>query len=478
MQSLFNQQPRAFYLIFFLELWERFGYYTVLGILAYFFVEQLGFSESQSFYTFGAFSALVYGLVSIGGYIGDKVLGTKRTIVLGIITLALGYLALALADKKTVFWALALVCVGNGLFKANPSSLLAKCYKANDGRLHGAFTLYYMAINIGSIFALFLGPTVSEHFGWHSAFFLSFIGLTLALVNYVYSYDSVAKVNFGADCKPLNYLTLFFVLVGMILVVALCAYLLRNVNLAKQLLIIIGFTILCIYFKYLWAEQGLDRKKMIVALVLMFEAIIFFTLYQQMPTSLNFFAIHNVKHQFLGFSLNPQSFQVLNPLWIMLLSPMLAWIYTHLNKLKKDISTAHKFALGMTLCGVSFTLLYFTRFFADSNGIVSSWWLVGSYFFQSIGELLVSALGVAMVAELVPAAISGFIMGMWFLTASIAGFSGAYVASFTAPPKGIVSGVETLDLYSNVFLSIGLVTLSISLVMWLIAPFLSRMIEK
>ncbi len=476
MSSLFKHQPKAFYLIFMLELWERFGFYTVNGILAYFLVHNLHYSQEKAFFTFGAFSALVYGLVSLGGFIGDKVLGTKRTIVLGMVVLALGYLSLALAKGDMVFYALGIVCVGNGLFKANPSSLLAKSYKRNDIRLHGAFTLYYMAINIGSIFALFIGPSISEKYGWHAAFFVSFVGLSAALINYWFQRKAVDEVAYGPDKEPLSWSRLYSVVAGVVIIAVLCAYLLQHVKITEHLLLAITVVVLVLYFYYLFNEHGISRKKMWVAFILMLEAVIFFTLYQQMPTSLNFFAIHHVYPYLLGVKINPQSFQVLNPIWIMIMSPVLAYFYMDMHKKGRDMSTAHKFALGMTLCGISFTTLYFSKFFADSSHHIHSYWLILSYFFQSVGELLVSALGVAMVAELVPRAISGFIMGVWFLTSSIAGFSGAFVASMTKPPKGITPGYETLDIYTNVFLEIGLVTIGLSFIMWLLAPRLSRII--
>lgn len=477
MIKLFKQQPRAFYMIFFLELWERFGYYTVQGILAYFFVKSLGFSEQKAFFTFGAFSALVYGLVSFGGYIGDKVIGTKRTIVMGIQVLAIGYLALAFATKDTVFLALGIICVGNGLFKANPSSLLAKCYEDNDRRLHGAFTLYYMAINIGSVFALLIGPTIAARYGWHTAFFLSFVGLVVALANYWFFRHTVSHVSSEAGARDVNLVTLNVVLIGILGACLASAYLLQHVALAQALLWLVTLLIVGTYLKYTFKETGLARKKMLVALVLMIEAIVFFTLYQQMPTSINFFAIHNVEHVLFGIKIDPQSFQALNPIWIMIMSPVLAWFYHFLHDNKKEMTTANKFALGMTLCGISFAMLYFCRFFANEHGIVSSWWLVGSYFFQSVGELLVSALGVAMVAELVPQAIVGFIMGMWFLTSSIAGFTGAYVASLSSTTAEVGNGLNSLHIYTKVFLQIGLVTLAISVVMWFVAPYLNRFIK-
>ncbi|VTM71620.1 Dipeptide and tripeptide permease A [Raoultella planticola] len=145
------KQPKSFYLIFSIELWERFGYYGLQGIMAVYLVKQLGMSEADSITLFSSFSALVYGLVAIGGWLGDKVLGTKRVIMLGTIVLAIGYALVAYSghDAAIVYMGMATIAVGNGLFKANPSSLLSTCYEKDDPRLDGAFTMYYMSINIG-----------------------------------------------------------------------------------------------------------------------------------------------------------------------------------------------------------------------------------------------------------------------------------------------------------------------------------------
>ena len=476
MLTLLREQPRAFHMIFMLELWERFGYYTVQGILALYFIRHLGYSDTESYYTFGAFTALVYGMVVIGGYLGDKVLGTKRTIVLGLVVLALGYLSLAITDREHVFLALGLICVGNGLFKANPSNLLSKCYEKNDPRLHGGFTLYYMSINIGSIVALFIGPALSSRYGYSSAYLVSAIGLVMGLLNYWLQHHHVAHINTEADKRIITLPHWVMVLIGIVIFTEISAYLLQHVMLAKNLLWIICFFVLGIYFYMMRNESRASCIRMIVALILMVEAVLFFTLYQQMPTSLNLFAVHNVNSVFFGFTIDAQSFQALNPVWIVLMSPVLAWIYKSLHSKGVSFSIAYKFALGMTMCGVSFLMLYFSRYFYTGNGIISSWWLVISYLFQSLGELLVSALGVAMVAELVPRRIAGFVMGMWFITSAIAGFVGATVASYTALPQHIKPGVESLIIYTDVFAWIGTVTLIVALCMWLLSPRLSRYI--
>ncbi len=476
--SLFQEQPRAFYMVFMLEVWERFGYYTVQGILTLFFIRHLGFSEDKAYYTFGAFFALVYGMVAIGGYLGDKVLGTKRTLVLGLIVLALGYLTLTLIDKQHVFFALGLICVGNGLFKSNPSSLLSKCYEEQDPRLYSAFTLYYMAINLGSIFALFVGPTLSSKYGYQYAYLASFIGILLGLANYVFQRQYVAAIDTPADRRSIHLWQWAIIILGIFAATIASAYLLQHVTIARKLLWLIIFIVVSVYFFYMSREHTSSKKRMLLAIILMLEAVIFFTLYQQMPTSITLFAVNNVHASLFGINIDPQSFQALNPIWIVTMSPVLAMVYAILSRQGYTFPVPYKFALGMTFCGLSFLVLYFARFAHDDAGMVSSLWLVASYLLQGLGELLVSALGVAMIAELVPKQISGFVMGMWFLTSSVAGFLGAKIATYTALPVNLQPGMESLMIYTGVFAYIGLTTLLIASILWVISPQLSRLMGQ
>lgn len=478
MLTLLKEQPRAFYMIFMLELWERFGYYTVQGIFILYFMRILGFTDVQSYYTFGAFTALLYGLVILGGYLGDQILGTKRTIILGLFVLFAGYSALPLVSSDHIFLALGLVCVGNGLFKANPSNLLSKCYKPHDHRLHGGFTLYYMAINIGSTLALILGPAISRSYGYPAAFALSALGLLIGLINYWIQRWVVASVNTAADKRIITFPQWLLIGIAIVFLTWICSILLQQVAITKWILIIVTMLTLLRYGYFMSKESRVMQKSMLVALILMIEGMIFFVLYQQMPSSLNLFAVNNVTSSILNLHFDPQTFQVLNPFWIIIMSPVLAWFYRRQAHNKTDFSIAHKFALGMTLCGFSFFILYFPRFFHDANGMISPLWMVASYFFQSTGELLVSALGVAMVAELVPASIVGFVMGVWFLTSAIAGYLGAYVAAFTALPEHVHSKTESLMIYTSVFGTIGLAVFAISLLMWLCAPLLNKFIMK
>lgn len=371
------KQPKAFYLIFSIELWERFGYYGLQGIMAVYLVKQLGMSEADSITLFSSFSALVYGLVAIGGWLGDKVLGTKRVIMLGAIVLAIGYALVAWSghDAGIVYMGMAAIAVGNGLFKANPSSLLSTCYEKNDPR---------MALGV------------------------------------------------------------------------------------------VAFGIVVIFGKEAFAMKGAARRKMIVAFILMLEAIIFFVLYSQMPTSLNFFAIRNVEHSILGLAVEPEQYQALNPFWIIIGSPILAAIY---NKMGDTLPMPTKFAIGMVMCSGAFLILPLGAKFASDAGIVSVSWLVASYGLQSIGELMISGLGLAMVAQLVPQRLMGFIMGSWFLTTAGANLIGGYVAGMMAVPDNVTDPLMSLEVYGRVFLQIGVATAIIAVLMLLTAPKLHRMTQ-
>ncbi|OWY39843.1 dipeptide/tripeptide permease A [Xenophilus sp. AP218F] len=468
------RQPKPFYLIFSIEFWERFGFYGLQGILAVYLVKALGLREADSFTLFSSFIALVYGLVAVGGWLGDKVLGTKRTIMLGALVLTAGYaMVTASADNLMLLYlGMGTVAVGNGLFKANPSSLLSKCYEENDPRLDGAFTMYYMAINIGSLLSMLATPWLADRFGYAHAFALSVAGMLFTVLNFLFMRSWVKDYGSPADFKTPKLSTWIAVLAGVALFCVLAALLLKHEMIAKLVLAALSIGIIAIFAKETFLLQGAERKKMIVAFVLMLQATVFFVLYNQMPLSLNFFAIHNVTHDLLGVPVQPEQFQSLNPFWIMLASPLLALCY---NKLGNRLPMPHKFAIGMVLCAGAFLVLPLGAKYANAQGMVSSNWLVLSYLLQSIGELLISGLGLAMVAQLVPQRLMGFIMGAWFLTSAASSVIAGWVAGLTAAPENVTDPLATLAIYSDVFTQIGLVTAGIAVLTILAAPWLHRM---
>lgn len=470
------RQPKAFYLIFSIELWERFGFYGLQAIMAVYLVRQLGMSEAESITLFSSFSALVYGLVAIGGWLGDKVLGTKRVIILGVMVLALGYATVAWSGHNVtqVYVGMATIAVGSGLFKANPSSLLSTCYEKDDPRLDGAFTMFYMAINIGSFISMMLTPWLAAKYGWSVAFSLSVIGLIITLFNFLFCQRQVKNNGSKPDFAALHFGKLLATLLGVVALIAIATWLLHHQDIARIALSVVAVGIVVIFAKEAFALHGTARRRMIVAFLLMVEAIVFFVLYMQMPTSLNFFAIRNVEHSIFGFAFEPEQFQALNPMWIMVASPMLAAVY---NKMGDRMPMPHKFAFGMVLCCCAFMVLPLGTKFASEAGIVPVSWLILSYALQSVGELMISGLGLAMVAQLVPQRLMGFIMGSWFLTTAGAALVAGKVANLMAVPDNVNDPLESLHIYGHVFMQIGIATGVIAVLMLLTAPLLNRMTQ-
>ena len=460
---------KAFWVVWSIELWERFGYYGVQAIIALYFVKQLGYSESQSFYIFGSFSAFVYGFVWIGGWIGDQYLGAKRTLVLGAIILMVAYAALALSNHNTIFYALSGIVVGNALFKANPSSLISKMYQKGDVALDGAMTFYYMAVNIGSTLSMSVTPILAKNYGWSTAFWLCSFGLLLGLSSYFFYRKLLISLGTKAEKGKLNLKRLLFVILGSIFSIAVISQLFNYTTLCNVIIYAVVSGAFFYFIKIALSLKGIERTRMLIAFILILQAILFFVLYNQMPTSLTFFALHNVNNHFLGWSIPPAEYQVLNPLVIIIMSPILIWLYkiypaTHVSK----------FCIGMSLSAAAFLVLALPPYFSP-DGLASPGWMVLTYFLQSTGELLISALGLAMVAELCPERMSGFVMGVWFLTSMLAGPLGAWVGAMTVPSEAThLSTIASMQLYSHVFLRIGLVTLFAALLMWLMRPVLIR----
>ncbi|MCP4179071.1 MAG: MFS transporter [bacterium] len=468
---------KPFSLIFMVEMWERFGYYGMQALIVIFFIKHLGFSDATATITFGSFSALVYAFISIGGYIGDKVFGTKRTMLLGAIVLAIGYGLLSYHPETTIYYALGVIIAGNMMFKANPSSLVSKLYNPNDHRVDGAFTIYYMAINIGSFLSQIICPIMAAVYGFGSAFIVCSAGLLIAVFAYLIFGRLLKDVGSEADFKPINYLHFFYIIIGLIIMTFISAWLLKNLLVTNILLGVALIVTFGILFKFIFAAKNKqERNNFIVCFVLIVEAIVFFMLYNQMPTSLNLFAIRNTNHMVFGLTIPGPSFQSLNPFWIIIGSPILALLYNKLGKKGKDFSMPGKFAFGMLLCSIGFlTIPFALKFIVPGQSVMSGNWLVVVYGFQSIGELLISGLGLAMVTKLVPQKVMGFMMGAWFMGSAVAMSLGGFIAAIASVPQMDHADPSlSIGIYSSLFLKLGLFAFVVCIIMFIFVPKLKK----
>jgi POT family proton-dependent oligopeptide transporter len=482
-------QTRAFSTVFLIEMWERFGFYGMQVLMVTYMMKKLGFVDTQANLVWGAAAALIYATPAVGGWIGDKLIGTRRTMRIGAFVLMAGYALLWLpTDRKSfLFLALGVIIVGNGLFKPNAGNLVRKIYEGDETRIDSAFTMYYMAVNIGSMISMTLTPWIrdavgaryGDSAGWHTAFGVCSIGLVLGLVNYALMSRALAHIGSPADQAPIVPRRMLAVAAGAVCLVLASAFILQSEDVARVCVYAAGAVILGIFVHLIRSSHRDERAGLVAALVLVAQTIFFFIFYQQMSTSLNLFAQHNVDLNFSIFGRHlftwiPEQYQNLNAIWIVLLSPVLVFIYNTLGAVGKDPSIAVKFAWGFAAVAVGFFIYGVGARWAVA-GQVSSWIMVWGYGLYSLGELLVSGLGLAMIARYVPARMGGFMMGAYFVASGISQYLGSVVANFAHIPQGISDPVESLTIYTSLFNKLGFAGIGCTLIAIAMLPLMRRL---
>jgi proton-dependent oligopeptide transporter, POT family len=464
-------QTKSFSTVFLIEMWERFGFYGMQVLMVTYMVKKLGFPESDSNLIWGAAAALIYATPAIGGWIGDKFLGTRRTMLTGAVVLMIGYALLWVPTDNALFLyvALGVIVLGNGLFKPNAGNLVRQIYEGDPVKIDSAFTIYYMAVNVGSTISMLLTPWirdyVGEHYGdalgWHTAFGVCSIGLVLGLVNYYFMRHTLAHIGSAPDKTRPPMKNILGVIVGGIIIIGVSAAILQNQTIAKICVYAAGVVVLGIFAHLIRSVEQSERAGLIAALVLTIQTIFFFIFYQQMSTSLNLFAQRNVDLSFgiFGFEIFrwiPEQFQSLNAIWIVILSPILVWLYNTLGKHGKDFPVAAKFALGFVAVAAGF-FMYGLGAHTAVNGLISSWYMVWGYGLYSLGEILVSGLGLAMIARYVPARMGGFMMGAYYVAVGVSQYLGSVVANYAAIPSDINDPLQSLPIYTSLFNKLGFV---------------------
>ena len=451
-------QRRAFAVVFMIELWERFGFYGMAALMVLYMVQGLGYADERANLSWGALSALVYALPVLGGWAGDRWLGTRRSMLAGAVVLAAGYALLSLPMRHVglLYGALALIAAGNGLFKPNAANLVRRIYENQPARIDSAFTVYYMAVNVGSMVSMLATPWVRELWGWHAAFSVSCAGLLLGLANYGWMRHALRWVANPADAGPIGARRAVALLAGVALATMTGVLLLANVEVADWCVAAVGAVVLVAYAVVLRRAHPHERVGLVTAGVLVLEVGLYFLFYQQMSTSLTLFALRNVDPVLAlpglpALHILPAQFQALNPIWIMLLSPVLAWLYARLARGSGDIAPGLKFAFGFAAVAAGFAV-FAASGLAAVDGRVPAWIVVAGYGLVSLGELLLSALGLAVIARYVPQRLSGFLMGVFFAVSGVSMYLGGLVANLAQVPVGVqMSAQQTLPLYLELF---------------------------
>jgi len=437
--------PKALFALFMVELWERFSYYGMRALLILYMTADIidggfAFDDAKAYGIYGAYGALVYLTPLVGGFFADKLVGFRKAIIWGAILMALGQFTLFFSgnENETMFYiGLAVLVVGNGFFKPNISSMIGRFYEEGDKRRDGAFTLFYMGINMGAFLAPLTCGAIGENEGWQYGFLTAGIGMVIGYLVFLWGqkqgmYEEVGK---GPDVvmdKPImpGVSNRVFPLIASVIMIVLASLLIVYNDIVDLILVILA-TMVIGYLLYEASKmEKVAKQRIWVVVVLLFFTTIFWTFFELAGSALSLFTARNVDRTLFGYEIKTTFFQSFNPLFIMLFAPIFSWIWIKLSNMNKEPAAPYKFGFGLVLLGLGFLALNLGGASAAA-GMIPAIFMVLLYLLHTIGELTLSPVGLSLVTKLSPRHMVGFLMGIWLLSSSLAHQGGKHVAKLT-----------------------------------------------
>ena len=387
------RQPPGLFLLFGVEMWERFSFYGMRAFLTLFLISSaggFGWSKEQASHLYGWYQGLVYLTPLLGGYLADRLIGTHRSIIVGGILISAGHFCLAVPARPTFFVGLGLIILGTGFFKSNISTMVGQLYSENDRRRDAGFTIFYMGINLGASLGQIICPKLADAYNWHIGFSAAGFGMVLGLVVYL-----IFKRRFLGTIGD---------------VPARRAEGARHAGQEHPPL------------------TTLEKRGIAAIAILAFFNIFFWVAFEQAGSSMTFFAEERTRRMFLGINFLAPYFQSVNSISVILLAPVFAWMWTRLEARNWAPSTPVRFALGLFLLGSGFIVLVIGARVSDSGVRVSPLWLIVTYVLHTCGELCLSPVGLSMVTKLAPRRFASLAMGAWFFSMFISDLAAGFVA--------------------------------------------------
>ncbi|MFG3286402.1 peptide MFS transporter [Streptomyces sp. NPDC048111] len=437
-EKTFFGHPRGLATLFMTEMWERFSYYGMRALLIYYLVSGgadaatgsqgggLAMTTATATAIYSVYVSMVYLMAMPGGWFGDRVWGARKTVAIAGFVIMAGHASLAIPGQAMFFVGLILVAVGSGLLKANISTMVGHLYDGpEDPRRDGGFTLFYVGINLGAFVAPFVVGTIGKEHNWHLGFALAAVGMGLGLTQFLVGTRNLSEKS-SVVPNPLSAQERKGILVKVVLatlavavfygaVVALGAY---TLNWALVPLTLAGLLIPVAVLTRIKRDKELsatEQTKMSAYIWFFIAAAVFWMIYDQGGSTLSLFADDKTADSVFGLGFSATWYQSLNPLFVMALAPVFAWLWLWLARKNQEPNTIVKFAMGLVLVGASFFVFIVPMNMAGDGTKVSPMWLVSIYMIQTIGELCLSPVGLSVTTKMAPQKYASQMMGIWFL---------------------------------------------------------------
>jgi POT family proton-dependent oligopeptide transporter len=490
-QNFKGKYPKQLWYLFFSEMWERFCFYGMRGMLVVFMVNHLSMDEEVANLQYGATQAWVYAFTFIGGLFADKILGLRKSLFWGGILMIIGSIILAIDPKSLFFTGIGFTIVGTGFFKPNISSMVGQLYKENDPRRDAGFSFFYMGVNLGALIGGYICIAVAEgslwqsivpeHLRWNVGFGFAALVMIISLLTFTKTQKSLASIGLS----PLEHLEVSrkrllenITYLGSILVIPIVIIMVGNTVYTDYFMYAIG-PISILYLFYEMRNFSLvENKKLFAALVFILFSIVFWAFFEQSGGSLSLFAANNLYNTVAGVELSPNGVNnSANSFFVIAFAALVGLVWLWLSKRKIEPNTIIKFGLAFLFLAGGFWIFYYTKFFADASGRTSLDLFTFGWFIITFGELCLSPIGMSAMTKLSPQKTQAVIMGMWFLASAYGQYFAGILGANIAKASKNATNLEKLNTYADGYYQLAIYALIAGLILLLISPFIKKLMQ-
>lgn len=491
-QNFEGKYPKQIWPLFFSEMWERFCFYGMRGMLIYFMVTELMLNDSVANLQYGATQAFVYAFTFIGGLFADKILGYRKSLFWGGLLMIIGSLILAIDPKAFFFFGISFTIVGTGFFKPNISTMVGQLYKEGDPRRDAGFSLFYAGINIGALLGGYLciavgkgemlSSIIPENLRWNVAFGFAAVVMVISLLTFIRTQQSIGEIGLS----PLNQMTdqkrkmlEWATYIGSLIILPLIMIMVSKTEYTDYFMYTIGpLTLIYIGYEMLSMSSS-DRKKMIAGLVFIIFSIIFWAFFEQSGGSLSLFAANNLDNKVMGLTLDPNGVNnSANSLFVIIFAALLGIVWIWLAKKKMEPNTLIKFGMAFLFLAGGFYIFYSTRLFADANGVTSLNLFTFGWLIITFGELCLSPIGMSIMTKLAPQKLQAIMMGMWFLASAYGQYFAGILGANISDAAENASNANKLVAYTDGYYQLAIYALVAGIVLIVISPFVRKLMQE
>lgn len=481
-QSFKGKYPKQLWYLFTVEMWERFCFYGMRGILTIFMVGQLGLSDKESNLKYGAIQAFVYAFTFIGGIFADKILGFKKSLFFGGIIMILGNVVIAASPKEFFYIGITLSIIGTGFFKPNISSMVGELYADGDPRRDAGFGLFYAGINIGALLGGALIVYLGKYVSWNAAFGAAAVVMVLGLLTFLFTKKHLGPIgdsplkNIAAGKRAGREIAVY---AASLISIPLILIMVQNTDYTDYFMYTIApAAIIYFLFETFKVKDRRFQLKLLAAFIFIFFYFIFNAIFEQSGGSLSLFAEKNLTHELLFFSIDPNIVNnSSNSLFVIVLSPIVGLLWLWLAKKRMEPNTIIKFGIGFIFLAASFYVFYYTRFFADAGGITSLNVFTLAYFITTIGELCLGPIGMSTVTKLSPKKLTGMMMGLWFLSSAFGQFAAGKIGAEMSTADNNTPLMTKLLAYTQGYYQLAIYAIIAGAILIILSPLVRKLMH-